>query len=94
MKKTKIQPKLNFVEHELYSTVGQGSKRHLTQSEEFEIMKLVLDKFLWLGTGLFGVGLYLAITAELNDGLWFILAGTLVMIVFAWFIVREFERLR
>ena len=95
MKKAKtMEPKLNFVEHELYKTIGAGSKRQMTQSEEFEIMKLVLDKFLWLGTGLLGVGLYFAITSELNDGLWFILAGTLVMVVFAWFIVREFERLR
>ena len=94
MKKTKVQVQRNFVEQEFYQTIGAGSKRHLTQGEEFEIMKLVLDKFLWLGTGLLGVGLYLAIAAELNDGLWFILAGTLVMVVFAWFIVREFERLR
>lgn len=98
MKKSKRakswKSELNLVEQEVYKSVGQGSKRHLSHSEEFEIMKIVLDKFLWLGTGLFGFGLYQVIASDFNNGLWFILAGVLVMIVFAWFVVKEFERLR
>ncbi len=82
----------NVVEQELYKLMG--TKRHLTSEEEFDIMKLVLDKFLWIGAALLGFGLYNVISVDLNEGLWFILTGTLVMIVFAWFVVREFERLR
>ena len=33
-------------------------KKRLTQSEEFEIMKLVLDKFLWLGFGIMAIGFF------------------------------------
>ncbi len=71
-----------------------SSKRRLASHEEFEIMKLVLDKFLWLSTGLMGFGIYRSIAVDVQDGLWYVLAGALVMLVFAWFIVREFERIR
>ena len=69
-------------------------KRRLAAHEEFEIMKLVLDKFLWLGTVLLGVGLYFSLTTDVQTGMWYVLAGALVMIAFAWFIVKEFERVR
>jgi hypothetical protein len=69
-------------------------KRRLAPHEEFEIMKLVLDKFLWIGTGLLGWGVYRAIAVDVQDGLWYVLTGALVMIVFAWFVVNEFEQIR
>lgn len=69
-------------------------KRRLSESEEFQVMKLVLDKFLWIGAALMGWGLYKAIVAPFMEGFWFILAGALVMLVFAWVIIREFERMR
>lgn len=69
-------------------------KRRLAGHEEFEIMKIVLDKFLWLGTALMGFGLYRGLSYDIQDGLWYILAGIIVMIVFAWFIVNEFELIR
>lgn len=69
-------------------------KRRLSGSEEFDIMKMVLDKFLWLGTGLLGFGIYHSLAVDVQDGLWYILAGALVMILFAWFIISEFERIR
>ncbi len=34
------------------------AKKRMTRSEEFEIMKLVLDKFLWAGFAIMGVGFY------------------------------------
>ncbi|MBI2141928.1 hypothetical protein HYU15_00370, partial [Candidatus Woesearchaeota archaeon] len=41
-------------------------KRKLSQQQEFEIMKLVLDKFLWLGFGIMSFGLYqLYVTTDL-----------------------------
>jgi len=69
-------------------------KRRLTHSEEFDIMKLVLDKFLWLGTAFVGWGLYKSISATFQEGVWFIGAGAAIMLIFAWIIIREFEQLR
>jgi len=69
-------------------------KRRLTHSEEFDIMKLVMDKFLWLGTAFIGWGLYKSIADTFLDGLWYIAAGAIIMLVFAWIIVSEFEQLR
>jgi hypothetical protein len=69
-------------------------KRRLTHSEEFDIMKLVLDKFLWLGTAFVGWGLYKSIVSTFTEGLWFIAAGAVIMLVFAWIIISEFEQMR
>jgi len=69
-------------------------KRKLSQQEEFDVMKLVLDKFLWIGTALMGWGLYQSLIADFQDGFWFILTGALIMLVFAWVIIKEFERVR
>ncbi len=69
-------------------------KRRLTEHEEFEIMKLVLDKFLWLGMLIMGYGLYLTLTKTIGTGIWYIIAGAVVLLLFAWFIVKEFEFVR
>lgn len=69
-------------------------RRRLTHQEEFDIMKLVLDKFLWIGAALLGWGLYQSITATFTNALWFIAAGAIIMLLFAWVIIREFEQLR
>ena len=69
-------------------------KRRLTHDEEFEVMKLVMDKFLWLGTAFIGWGLYKSITTTFLDGLWFIAAGAVIMLLFAYIILKEFEHLR
>ena len=69
-------------------------KRRLAGHEEFEVMKLVLDKFLWLGTGLMGWGLYRSLAVDFKDGIWYIVTGALIMLVFAWVIIKEFEQVR
>ena len=69
-------------------------KRRLTDHEEFEIMKLVLDKFLWLGMLVMGYGLYVTLTKTVSTGIWYIIAGAVVLLLFAWFIVKEFEFVR
>jgi len=69
-------------------------KRRLTHSEEFDIMRLVLDKFLWLGTAFVGWGLYKSIATTFMEGLWYIATGAVIMLVFAWIIVSEFEQMR
>ena len=57
-------------------------------------MKLVLDKFLWLATGLGGYGLFLGIKGDINQGMWFMITGGIIMILFAWIILKEFEQIR
>lgn len=69
-------------------------KRRLTHSEEFEIMKLVLDKFLWLGIAFAGWGLYQTLTTTFQQGIWNIIIGVVIMLLFAWIITRKFEMLR
>ncbi|MBI2545948.1 hypothetical protein HYV81_02100 [Candidatus Woesearchaeota archaeon] len=66
-------------------------KKRLTQSEEFEIMKLVLDKFLWLGFGIMVFGLYKMVTDTLLNGIGWLIAGIIVLLLFMIIIVKEYE---
>ena len=74
--------------------MAKNMKRRLSSSEEFEIMKMVLDKFLWLGVIVMGYGFYLSIAKSVADGVYYLIGGALLLIIFAWFVVREFEQLR
>ena len=69
-------------------------KRRLSSSEEFEVMKLVLDKFLWLGAAFLGWGLFTIIASDFSSGMYYILIGAVIFIVFAGIVVREFEMIR
>ena len=67
-------------------------KKRLTQSEEFEIMKLVLDKFLWLGMAMMAFGLYETfVPAKVTIGVVSFIVGVIVLLLFMWLIVREYE---
>jgi hypothetical protein len=68
-----------------------STKTRLTQREEFEIMKLVLDKFLWLGFAIMGLGAYKFYQLDYSGGLSFIIAGAIVLVLFLTLIVREYE---
>lgn len=68
-----------------------GRKKRLTQSEEFEILKLVLDKFLWLGFIIMAFGLYTIYTVDFVSGLTWIITGAIVLILFMALIVKEYE---
>lgn len=69
-------------------------KKRLTQSEEFEIMKMVLDKFLWLGTGVMALGLYKMFTDEVSSGAWFLISGVVILISFVVIMVKEYEMIK
>lgn len=72
-------------------------KKRLTQSEEFEIMKLVLDKFLWLGFAIMGFGLYSLINGTAENflkGFLFMIGGAIVLVLFMVLIVKEYEILK
>lgn len=67
-------------------------KKRMTEEQEFEIMRLVLDKFLWLGFIVMGWGMYVAIRdSTILPGLWYMLAGAVLLFLFLVVIVKEYE---
>ncbi len=69
-------------------------KKRLTQAQEFEVMKLVMDKFLWVATIMAGFGFWKLYSGDLTEGLYIVLAGAIVFILFMVLIIKEFEFLR
>jgi len=70
-------------------------KKRLSEAQEFEIMKLVLDKFLWLGFIVMGWGMYVSLTAEsLLEGIWYMIAGAVLLLIFSILIIKEYEVIR
>ncbi len=70
-------------------------KKRLSEAQEFEIMKLVLDKFLWVGFILMGFGMYqMYINDTIQIGLSWIVAGAIILFLFSWLIVKEYEIIR
>ena len=69
-------------------------KRRLSEQQEFEIMKIVLDKFLWLGFGIMAFGLYQMYTSTISIGLSWIVAGAVILLIFTWIVVKEYEIIR
>ncbi len=67
-------------------------KKYLTREEEFEILKLVLDKFLWGGLIVLMYGLYkLTSGSPLGESLYIIGAGAVIFLLFIILLVREYE---
>ncbi|PIN76191.1 hypothetical protein COV17_03095 [Candidatus Woesearchaeota archaeon CG10_big_fil_rev_8_21_14_0_10_36_11] len=68
------------------------SKKRMTEDQEFQIMKLVLDKFLWLGFIVMGWGMYTSIKdMAILPGLWYMVAGAVLLFIFLIFIVKEYK---
>lgn len=75
--------------------MAKSTKRRMTEEQEFEIMKLVLDKFLWLGFIVMGWGMYAAINdSAILPGLWYMIAGAVLLILFLVIIIKEYEILK
>ena len=72
----------------------KSMKKRLSEQQEFEVMKLVLDKFLWLGFILMGFGLYQMFATGIPVGLMWIVTGAILLIVFMMLIVKEYEMIR
>lgn len=69
-------------------------KKRLSQQQEFDIMKLVLDKFLWLGFAIMAYGLWLLLQhgfVVVRDAILMFVAGAIVLVLFLVLIVREYE---
>ena len=72
------------------TTQTTTGRKRLTAEQEFQIMKLVFDKFLWLGFGLMAFWLYRILTDVLEAIAWLI-AGIVVLLLFTWIVVKEYE---
>ena len=57
-------------------------------------MKLVLDKFLWLGFGIMAYWLYVMYAAEVITGLVWIIAGAVILLIFTWINTKGYEIIR
>lgn len=67
-------------------------KRRMTEEQEFELMKLVFDKFLWVGFGIMAYGLYQMIAqGVIRNGLYFLLSGIVILLVLIGIIIKEYE---
>lgn len=71
-------------------------KKQLTRDQEFEIMKIVLDKFLLLGVAIMAIGIYLIVNSSHDLAMSFAVlsAGLLVIIIFGMLIIREYNFLQ
>ena len=66
-------------------------KKRMTEQQEFDIMKLVLDKFLWLGFGIMAFGLYKMLTVTISEGIYYVIAGIVVLVVLLLIVIKEYE---
>ena len=68
-------------------------KRVITKQEEFEILKLVLDKCLWLGMLIMAYGFYRIVS--LNENFWYgfsiLVSGALLLLLFMWMLMKEYD---
>lgn len=71
----------------------QSNKRHMSKDEEFQIMRTVFDKFLLLGILVMMLGLIMIVVPlqEFLYGFIVMIAGALLMIIFATLLVKEFH---
>tara|TARA_Y100000310_G_scaffold341089_1_gene439088 strand:- start:24203 stop:24415 length:213 start_codon:yes stop_codon:yes gene_type:complete len=69
-------------------------KKRLSEQQEFELMKLVLDKFLWIGFIVMAFGTYQMAVSNIAVGsIWFI-AGVALLLLFVILLIKEYEILR
>lgn len=71
--------------------MAKHMKKRLSDQQEFEIMKLILDKFLWLGFIIMAFGMYKMFTDTLAIGLSWIVVGAIILLIFMLIIVKEYE---
>lgn len=74
--------------------MARKMKKRLSEQQEFEILKLVLDKFLWLGFILMAFGMFKMYTSTIYEGLTWSVAGAVLLVLFMVLIVKEYEIIR
>ena len=70
-----------------------NEKLRLTTDEEFQIFKLVIDKYLWIGTASLVYGVYLLLNPNVDAGygLLVTLIGALILLMFTAVMFSEFD---
>ena len=69
-------------------------KKKLSKQQEFEILKLVLDKFLLVGFAIMLFGMWQMYAAGIAQGLIWIAVGAILLLLFVVLIVKEYEIIR
>ena len=70
--------------------LAPSGRKYLSHEEEFSIMKLVLDKFLWLGFIVMVLGLYKVAEIDVKSGISMIVVGAIIGIPESDIIIRIF----
>ena len=70
-----------------------GPKTLLTKEEEFHIFRMILDKFLWIGTIAILYGLFLLLNPNADSGLGMLILGIglFFMLLFTSILARNLE---
>ena len=68
-------------------------KMSLTHDEEFQLFKIIIDKYLWLGTIGIIAGIYMLLdkNAEWGMGALILLVGVTILLMFTSIILRHFD---
>jgi len=66
-------------------------KKRLSQEQEFQILKLVFDKFLWIGIAIMLFGFWQLVAGDLANGIGWIVAGAIVLILMVILLVKHYE---
>ena len=69
-------------------------KKRLSRREEFEILRLVLDKILLLGFGIVAFGTWKLYETQGSQGFYVIIAGAIVLLIFSGLLIKEYEIIR
>lgn len=66
-------------------------KHRLTSDQEFQLLKMVLNVFLWIGVIIMLFGGWQLVEGHINTGISWIVAGAIVLILFILLILRHYE---
>ncbi len=66
-------------------------KKRLSRREEFDILKLVLDKILLLGFAIVAFGAWKLYSSEGFQGFYVIIAGSIILLIFSAILIKEYE---
>jgi uncharacterized membrane protein SirB2 len=68
-------------------------KMRLTQDEEFQLFKIIIDKYLWLGTIGLVVGIFVLFNSSISPwfGLTLTLIGGFILLAFTAIMSRHFD---
>ena len=66
-------------------------RKRLSRREEFEILKLVLDKILLLGFAIVGYGAFVLYNSGGRQGFFVLITGAVILLIFTLLLIKEYE---